>query len=237
MQKRTAIRLSGLGAMAGAVLWALGDVLLVGGAARVEAYPLLLRDYAPRIPFGALPLMLGLGEGRLAAGALIPNFAVPLYLLGSWHLWQGLRPAGGWLPGLAFALMLCGNAISPLGHAAFYYPAMVYALIPEVPVAAHGALLDLGARFDGMVRIAWLAAVLTVGAGVLLSSVVIARGGTAYPRKAALILNPLVPLLVAGALMAVLPAPLSNWVYAGVLNVGFFVLYAVSTRLLWNQSR
>jgi hypothetical protein len=93
-----AIRATGIAGIVGAICWAIGDVLLVGGSAPPEQFPLLLRDYADRIPFKALAWMLPLDESRLAAGAMIANLSIPLYLAGSWHLYQGVKPAGGILP-------------------------------------------------------------------------------------------------------------------------------------------
>jgi hypothetical protein len=88
------LKAAGIAGMVGAVLWSIGDVLIVGGTANPADYPLLSNTYASRISFGALPLMLGLPEQRLALGALLNNLAIPLYLAGSWHLYRGARPAG-----------------------------------------------------------------------------------------------------------------------------------------------
>ena len=66
-----ALRAAGIAGIVGAICWAIGDVLLVGGSAPAEQFPLLLRDYADRIPFKALAWMLPLDESRLAAGAMI----------------------------------------------------------------------------------------------------------------------------------------------------------------------
>jgi len=234
MTDRAVLRAAGIAGILGALLWSLGDVLLVGAHAMPADYPLLLRDYAPRIPFKALPWMLPSSEPRLAAGALIPNIAIPLYLAGSWHLSRGVRPAGRWLSLAVLVLLICGNAWSPLGHAAFYYPGMVYKTIMDVPVEAHPALLSLGSRFNRILLIAWLLPVLTLGCGMLLFAVAIATGRSAYPRWTTLILNPLSPLLIAAAGALMFPAPVGGWFYAAVLNIGFLVIYAVSTILLWN---
>jgi hypothetical protein len=41
---RTAIRISGLAGVAGAMCWTLGDALIVGGHATPADYPLLMKD-------------------------------------------------------------------------------------------------------------------------------------------------------------------------------------------------
>ena len=231
-----AIRATGIAGIVGAICWAIGDVLLVGGSAPPEQFPLLLRDYADRIPFKALAWMLPLDEPRLAAGAMIANLSIPLYLAGSWHLYQGVKPAGGILPLAAFALLFCANAWSPLGHASFYYPGMVYKTIPTLPVAAHPALLTLGAQFSRMQAAAWFLAVIPLALGMMLLCVTILARPTRYPRWSAVVLNPVVPLLLA-AMGAALPAPVGPWFFAAALNIGFFIVYTLSTILLWNGGR
>lgn len=230
----TLLRAGGIAGMLGAVLWSLGDVLLVGAIAAPQDYPLLLKDYADRIPFKALNWMLPSSEPRLAVGALLPDVAVPLYLAGSWHLFQGVRPVGKWLAFATFALLACGNAWSPLGHAAFYYPGMVYKTIMDTPIEAHGALLSLGSQFNRMLMVAWLLPVLTLACGMSLLALAIATGRTSYPRWTALLLNPVSPLLVAAVGGFVSPSPVAGWFHAAVLNIGFFLIYSVSTVLLWN---
>lgn len=81
-------------------------------------------------------------------------------------LYQGAKPADAVLPLAAFALPFCADARSPLGHASFYYPAMVYKTIPAVPAPAHAALLTLGAQFSHLQLVAWLSAVIALAIGM-----------------------------------------------------------------------
>lgn len=231
-----ATRAAGIAGIIGAICWAIGDILLVGGHADPSDYPLLLRDYADWIDFEPLGWMLPLSERRMAFGALIANFSIPLYLAGSWHLFQGARPAGRWLAWSSFVLLFCANAWSPLGHVAFYYPAMAFRTIMDTPVEAHAALISLGQRFDHMLMIAWISAVVTLAAGMFLLAISILTGRSAYPRWAAAVLNPVTPLLVAAS-GSLLPDPVGRWFYASVLNVGFLIIYTLSTTLLWNGGR
>lgn len=233
LSSRTAIRVSGLAGIAGAVCWTLGDALIVGGNATPADYPLLMKDYADRIAFGALAETLSSSEQRLAFGALIANVAIPLYLLGSWHFYRGIKPGGKTLAAIVFTLLICGNAWSPLGHAAFYFIAMVYKTVMLVPEAAHGALLDLGARFHRVLMIAWLLPVLTLALAMLLLAVAIVRGGTSYPRWAAAVLNPVSMMAIGMALPYAMPEPLKTWLHGAGINIGWLFAYALSTALLW----
>jgi hypothetical protein len=230
---RTAIRVSGLAGVAGAMCWTLGDALIVGGHATPADYPLLMKDYADRIAFGALAETLSSSESRLAFGALIANAAIPLYLLGSWHFYRGIRPGGKTFAAIVFALLLCGNAWSPLGHAAFYFIAMVYKTVMLVPEAAHGALLDLGAQFHRVLMIAWLLPVVTLMLAMLLLALVIARGGTHYPRWAAAVLNPVSLMAIGVGLPYAMPEPFKTWLHGAGINIAWLFAYALSTALLW----
>lgn len=192
-----------------------------------------MTDYADQIAFGALAETLSSSEQRLAFGALIANVAIPLYLLGSWHFYRGIRPGGKTLATIVFALLICGNAWSPLGHAAFYFIAMLYKTVMLVPEAAHGTLLDLGAQFHRVLMIAWLLPVLTLALAMVPLAVAILRGGTSYPRWAAAVLNPVSLMAIGVALPYAMPEPLKTWLHGAGINIGWLFAYALSTALLW----
>lgn len=231
------LRLSGIAGIVGAILWTLGDVLIIGASSTAADYPLVLGTYADRIDAEGAAMMLPSSEPRLAAGALVANIGIIFYLAGSWHLFQGVRPAGRWWAWSIFALLICGNAWSPLGHAAFYYLGMTYKTLLVTPVEAHAALLDLAAGFRRVLVIAWLLAVVTLGIALLLLGIVIALGRTAWPRWFAAVANPVSLVLIGTGLARVSPEPLHTWLVGAVSNTGWLVVYALSTWLLWNGGR
>jgi hypothetical protein len=235
--RRRLVRLSGLAGIVGSILWTIGDALIIGAKANVSDYPLILGTYADKISFGAVAMMLPSSEPRLAAGALIADVGIAFYLAGSWHLLQGLRPAGRWWAWPAFALLVCGNAWSPLGHAGFYYVGMVYKTLLATPVQAHPALLDLGNHFHHVLLFAWLLAVITLGVGLLLLGLAIALGRTAWPRWFALVANPISLVAIGNAIAFVAPEPVHTWLDGAAFNLGWFVVYVLSTGLLWNSKR
>ena len=237
IQRLPLLRLCGIAGVIGAILWTLGDALIIGARASPDDYPLILKTYADRIQFDGVALMLPSSEARLAAGALVADAGIVFYLAGCWHLLEGLRPAMGWWRWLTFVLLVAGNAWSPLGHAGFYYVGMAYKTILETPAAAHGALLDLGQHFYHVVLIAWLMPIVTLGLALLLLGIVIALGRTAWPRWFAALANP-VSLVAIGMLIArILPEPAHTWLDGAAFNLGWLVIYAVSTALLWNGGR
>ncbi|MBA4752661.1 MAG: hypothetical protein H2055_10615 [Sphingopyxis sp.] len=237
LQRLWLLRLCGIAGVIGAILWIIGDALIIGAKASQDDYPLILKTYSDRIQFDGVALMLPSSEARLAAGALVADVGIVFYLAGCWHLLEGLRPAQGGWRWPAFALLVAGNAWSPLGHAGFYYVGMVYKTILETPTAAHDALLDLGQHFHNVLVIAWLMPIVTLGLALLLLGIVIALGRTSWPRWFALIANP-ISLIAVGMLIArVLPEPAQTALDGAVFNLGWLVVYGLSTVLLWNGRR
>jgi hypothetical protein len=232
---RRFLRLSGLAGILGAICWTTGDALLIGARARPSDYPLLLTDYAGQIDFGGLSYMLPISEPRLAAGALVAALSIPLYLAGSWHFYRATRPAGAIATAALLTLLICGNAFSPLGHAAFYFVGMLYKTILLVPVEAHPALLALGNRFDRVLSLAYFPAVTCLFLGMALLGLIIAWGRSLYPRWLALILNPISLLAFGHFIRFLLPDPLQTWLIGAGINLGFLLGYALSTFWLWQD--
>lgn len=229
------IRLAGVAGIVGAALWTIGDVLLIGAEATAVDYPLIFQRYAALIDIDKATMMLPSSEARLAAGALIANVGIIFYLAGSWHLYRGLLSAGHRWARTVFALLICGNAWAPLGHAGYYYLGMVYKTLPDTPAAAHPALLDLGAQFAAVLKIAWYLPIITLGLAVLGLGVRIGLGGTAWPRWFALIANPIAVLAIGSAPAVLAPDPISTWFGGAAFNLGLLVVYVVSTIMLWTD--
>src|SRR5690348_8481667 len=96
----TVIQITGILAMLGAFLYAVGDVLLLANKVNLEDYPKLkpfvkLLDDAEK--------MIELSPDRLMWGALLGVFATPLVISGYWQIYQGLA-AGS--PSLALVVMI-----------------------------------------------------------------------------------------------------------------------------------
>ncbi|MBQ1561648.1 DUF6796 family protein [Caulobacter sp.] len=228
------LRLAGIAGVIGAVFWTLGDALIIGAKAQAGDYPLVLHAYAGRLETGMAAMMLPSSEARLAAGALVADVGIVFYLAGSWHLFRGLLPAGRLWAWPIFALLVCGNAWSPLGHAGFYYVGMAYKTLLVTPPAAHPALLDLAAHFHNVLLIAWLLPIVTLGLALLGLGIIIALGRTAWPRWFALIANPVSLVGIGTAIAFVSPEPVKTWLDGAAFNLGWFVVYALSTAVLWN---
>lgn len=227
------IRVTGIAGILGAALWTLGDVLLIGAHASEADYPLILKTYASQVDTAKAATMVSSSPDRLAAGVLVADIGVVFYLAACWHWLYGLLPAGRRFARLAFALLMCGNAWAPLGHAVYYYVGMTYKTLPATPAAAHPALLELAAHFHQILVIAWVLPIVTLGVAYAVIGVRIAMGGTRWPRWFAAAANPL--SLVAGgtAIALAAPEPVGTWLSGAAFNLGSLLVLSLSTALLW----
>ena len=231
------LRLSGLAGVLGAVLWTLGDILLIGSNAPSADYPLIFDTHADRIDTVKAAQMISADETRLAAGALVANIGIVFYLAGSWHLFRALLPAGRWWARTVFVLFLCGNAWAPLGHAGYYYLGMTYKTLLAAPDESHKAILDLADQFHQVLQIAWYLAIVTLGLALVGLAVRIALGETAWPRWFALLANPLSLLAIGTSIAWIAPEPVGTWLNGAAFNLGLLVIYTITTILLWNGGR
>ena len=231
------LRLAGIAGVIGAVLWTLGDALIVGAKATAADYPLLFQAHAHQIEPDLAAATVPSSEARLAAGALVADVGIVFYLAGSWHLFRGLLPAGRKWAWPVFALLMCGNAWSPLGHAAFYYLGMAYKTVLVTPPAAHHALLNLAAYFHNALLIAWLLPIVTLGLALLGLGAAIATGRTAWPRWFGLLANPVSLVAIGMAIPLIMLEPLKTWLGGAAFNIGWLAVYLISTILLWNGGR
>lgn len=183
---------AGIAGLLGALGWFIGDVLIVGHVADRAAFPLLFQTYAHQIDADMAERLVGISNARLIAGALFAVFTIPLYLIGGWHLWHGIRPVGAAWAVPAATLIFIGYALAPLAHAAFYFVGAVYQTILATDPSAHPQLLALANEFHHVLMIVYVPAVACQFLGMLAFSLAVATGRSVYPRWFALTSNPLV---------------------------------------------
>lgn len=224
------LRWSGSLGLLAAIVWTIGDMLIVGEAARPEDYPLLLERYVSQIDFPGLQLMLPASEPRLAAGALVSALTSTLYLAGAWHLCQIATPAGTRWSRSVFGLFIVGYANAPLAHAGFYFVGMIYKTILVVPEDAHAQLLILGNQFFRVLLIVYVVALGSIVLGFLLLAILTGLGRTRWPRWFALIVNPVSLGLIGSLLPWITPQPLRTWLGGAGISIGTLLVFGMS---LW----
>src|SRR5687768_7617563 len=109
------ITLFGLLGILGAIIYAIGDVFLLAGKARLEDYP-KLQPYAKLL--SGTERMVALPHWRLLWGGLLGVFATPLVLIGFLLVWGS---AGGYVMFPPFLLFSLATLIAPFVHGSFIY--------------------------------------------------------------------------------------------------------------------
>ena len=170
--------------MAAALCWTAADVLLVGFVQPPQPETL----FAPALAAGLgddadmAALMLTASPQRLLWGVLPATFSAVLYLVSVFGVWRLMQPSRA--ARFCCALLFAGYALSPLGHAGFYFVGAAAQALQQS--TADGALLlSLFQQFIQMLEIHWLSSVGLLALGWLLFAVQTLRGQTVLPRKSA----------------------------------------------------
>jgi len=205
MNTRTAVIWTGLAGLLGAILVGTGEFLL--------HYDELAR-YGSGFDF-----FKGVTEERATRGHFIGVLGVPLYVLGTWHLFKMLQPANErWARAgffaMAYGFIVGGVWIGSRATAAY---------IVNSSGADAGQLELYELRYENLLTVVRIAA-------LLFSLVMIAlciSGRSYYPKWFA-ILNPIVLILVS-FLAYVLAPSVGKYMMPIALNIAFFILFLVST--------
>ncbi|MGF6146970.1 Uncharacterised protein [Kingella potus] len=211
--------------LAAALCWSAADMLLVGFAVDPERYPLFSQTLAPLLgdDVDIAVLMLAGSEQRLFWGVLPATFSMVLYLaaaVGAYRLIAAGRAAKACL-----ALLLAGYALSPLGHAGFYYVGMAAKTLAAVPPDAHAPLVALFAAFHKMLAVHWFASVGISAAAWLLVLGLTLGGRTRLPRRAAWC-NPIPVGLAVGFACSLFPqSPLAAAIGSATFNLAQAAFY------------
>ena len=182
---------------------------------------LLHYDPLARFSDNSYIYMLSAGNTRQTVGHFIGVLAAPLYLLGCWHIYLMLRPAGQKLAFIAFIVGAYGFSIGAvwLGSRASI-GAITHLQSSATEIAF---LVDLyRLRYENLL--------LLVRAAILLFSGLIAYmawGGNSHYHKAIAIFNPLMLLLANFVVFSISPT-LGKFLMPIALNVGFGVFFILS---------
>jgi hypothetical protein len=214
------LRLAGCGAVAGGLANLVADYLLRGGPQPVAASAITLETLG-QVPFGSV-----------FAGSLLGVAAIPLWTLGLWPVYAGLRPAGPWLARLTALFLGYGIAIAAGYHGAYALYSAGYHALAAAPAAAEPVLVELTQRFRTFHDTLFLLLAVPWTIGSVAFVVAVAFFRTHYPRWMAALSPLLVPLTM--PLVAVLPAPIGGYVRPIHGTVLWTLFFLVSTAVVWN---
>lgn len=235
MNKTTLIKLSALSGILSGITWTIGDILLVGFKPDLADYPVIAQSTA--IPDKELAVtMLEGSTQRLAAGALIAAFTIPLMFFALYHIYQLIKPAGQKSSALSILLLFIAFSWSPLAHAAFFYVGETYKTAMLLDTASAGPVHALGGTFIGILYITWIAAVGLTAIGWLLVSITVLRGKTSFPRVFGFF-TPL-PMSIAYILLVpLLPAALSVPLAGAAFNLAAITFYTVTSIFVFRKAK
>lgn len=224
------LRITGLLALLGAFLYAIGDILLLASKASFENYPRLK-------PFAKLlsdaEKMVVLPPDRLMWGALMGVFATPLMLVGFWQVYQGLSGAHETLilvTGLLFAI---ASVIGAFVHGTFYYMGEYVQALNKVEDGSQAVIAEMIGRHRKVLIFTYAPVMILIIVASILFSILVASGKTAFPIWMAAI-NPVTLTIVWLIIKRILPQFVRDWTEGAGFNVAFLAFFACTTITLWN---
>ena len=231
MEEITApLRIAGLLALAGAFLYAIGDVLLLASKVKLDDYPKLK-------PFAKLlsdaERMVVLPPNRLIWGALIGVFSTPLILVGFWQVYQGL---GGAEASWALATVVLFGTASIVGafvHGTFYYMGEYVHALNNVQDDSQPVVVDMITRHRKVLIVTYAPVLLFILIASILFSVLVASGKTSFPVWMAAI-NPVTMTIAWMLFKRVLPQSFRDWTEGAGFNIAYLLFFACTTATLWN---
>jgi hypothetical protein len=223
--------MTGLLALLGAFLYAIGDVLLLASKASIENYPRLK-------PFVKLlsdaEKMVVLPPGRLMWGALLGVFATPLVIVGYWQVHQGLNGANGSLALTVVSLYTIASIIGAFVHGTFFYMGEYVQALNKVEEGSQAVIAEMIGRHRQVLIITYAPVMILIVVASILFSILVISGKTAFPIWMAAI-NP-VTLTIAWLLIKrLLPQLVRDWTEGAGFNIAFLIFFACTTITLWNK--
>ena len=227
----TPLRVTGLLALMGVLLYAVGDVLLLASKASLEQYPRLK-------PFSKLlsdaEKMVALPPTRMIWGALIGVFATPLVLAGFWQVHQGLNGANEALTLLTGLLFAVVSVIGAFVHGTFYYMGEYVQALNKVDDGSQAVIAEMIARHRKVLVISYAPLLILIVIASILFSILVASGETAFPVWMAAV-NPVTMTLAWMLLKRFLPQFVRDWTEGAGFNIAYLLFFAFTTLTLCNR--
>jgi hypothetical protein len=224
------IQLTGALGGLGALIYAIGDVLLLAGRINIDQHPKLK-------PFQKLlsdaVKMATLSSEKMMCGALIGVFATPLVIAGFWQVYQGLAGANNTLAFVTFILFSISSVIGAFVHGTFFYMGEYVKALENVHEESQQIIVGMIERHKKLLMISYLPILFIVLMASILFSILVGMGGTHFPTWMVAI-NPVTLTIAWLLLKRVLPKFVSDATEGAGFNIAYFVFFTCSTITLWN---
>lgn len=227
----TILRITGLIALVGTVLYAIGDVLLLAGKVSMDDYPKLK-------PFAKLlsdaERMVAFSPSRMIWGALLGVFATPLVLLGIWQVYQGLGATNDWAVLTTVGLFGIASVIGAFVHGTFYFMGEYVRALNDVEEKSQPVISAMIERHKKVLIISYAPVILFIIIASILFSILVASGKTLFPVWIAAI-NPVTMTIAWLVIKRILPQFIRDWTEGAGFNIAFMAFFLCTTLTLWNQ--
>jgi hypothetical protein len=226
----TSLRITGLLALFGTFLYAIGDVLLLGSKVSLEDYPKLK-------PFAKLlsdaEKMVALSHNRMIWGALLGVFATPLVAAGFWQVYRGLNGANASVVLATVLLFGSASVIGAFVHGTFYFMGEYIQALNKVEDGSQPVVADMIARHRKVLIISYTPVLIFIFIASILFSILVLSGKTSFPIWIAAV-NPVTMIITWLIIKRILPQSVRDWTEGAGFNIAFMVFFACTTIALWN---
>jgi hypothetical protein len=230
-QLTLSLRVTGILALLGALLYAIGDVLLLASKVKLDDYPRLK-------PFAKLlsdaEKMVVLPPNRLIWGALLGVFATPLVLLGFWQVYEGLSGADARWTLAVFGLFGTASVIGAFVHGTFYYMGEYIHALHKVEDDSQAVVAEMIERHRKVLLVTYAPLLIFIIIASIIFSTVVASGKTAFPVWMAAI-NPVTMTIAWMTIKRILPQLIRDWTEGAGFNIAYFIFFACTAITLWNR--
>ena len=226
----TPLRITGLLALLGVLLYAIGDVLLLASKASLDDYPKLK-------PFAKLlsdaEKMVVLSPKRMIWGALLGVFATPLVIAGFWQVYQGLRGGNISVVFVTIGLFGIASIIGAFVHGTFYYMGEYIQALNKVEEGSQAVIVKMIERHKKVLIISYAPVIIFIMIASILFSILVASGNTSFPVWMAAI-SPLTMTIAWVLIKRILPQSIRDATEGAGFNIAFIAFFACTTFTLWN---
>ena len=224
------LRITGLLAILGALLFAIGDVLLLASKANLDDYP-KLKPFA-KLLSDAEGLIV-LSPNRMIWGALLGVFAAPLVVAGYWQIYQGLGGANASLVLATVGLFGTASIVGAFVHGTFYFMGEYIHALNKVDESFQPIIAEMIARHKKVLIISYAPVLIFIIIASIMFSVLVASGKTAFPAWMTWI-NPVTMTIAWLILKRGLPQFIRDAAEGAGFNIAYLAFFTCTTITLWN---
>ncbi len=223
------LHITGLLAFLGALLYAIGDALLLAGKVNLDDYP-KLKPFA-KLLSGA-EIMVVFSPNRMIWGALLGVFATPLVLLGVWQVYLGLGGGNVWVVLATVGLFGIASVVGAFVHGTFYFMGEYIHALNEVEETSRPVIVAMIERHKKVLIVSYAPLLIFIVIASILFSILVASGKTSFPVWMAGV-TPLTMTIVWLVGKRILPQFVRDWTEGAGFNIAYMAFFACTTLTLW----